>query len=471
MCGITALLLYQPNHDQSLVKQLRSSLNKIQHRGYDGAGIAINGYDHDHIHLRKGSGLISEVLTDDFLKQFPESNLGIGHTRYKTVGECTDQSTQPLLNQTKTICLVHNGQIEAEEVPDSGKILNEFEKFIMQMVAESDTSNLSDQQIFVAISHLMKTLKGAYSCFIMINGLGLIAFRDPMGIRPLVYSYNAHGDVILASEDVAIRVLPQFKLSLIKDVKPGECLILRLDGSMKSEILVNSSFYTPCIFEYIYLAHRNSTLNGIDVRLARKKLGILLAEQIKTRFPVVCQSIDWIVPVPETSCIASQELAIHLDLPYLEILKLDPNRKKARTFILPTQEQRIKAVTTKFQLDTDPIALNKLIGSHVLVVDDSIVRGTTLRCVVKMLKSAGVREVSVASLAPPVKYKNVYGIDIPDDSLLIAKDKDVLQIAKELDADRVIYQNLSMMVEEFIELGTDQGINGFECSLFNSVSN
>jgi len=449
MCGLTAVLFHPQSEVKPLGPNLRTALSRLQHRGYDGAGIAISGPN--RIVLKKGYGLISEVLTHDLLSELPIGEMGLAHTRYKTVGECTAQASQPLLNQDHTLCLVHNGQIDAlDESPDSTKILRELCKYLYQSAAE--LANVTDEQIQVAIQHVFQTIIGAYSCVLMIQGLGLVAFRDPRGIRPLVYSQNAHGDHFLASEDVAIRAVDSFRLSLVQDILPGECCIIRTNGTqVNRQQLIPNPCYTPCIFEYIYLAHLKSTINGIEIKTARKKLGQLLATQIKMRSPVLCSDIDWIVPVPETSCPASQEMALTLQIPYLEILKLDPNRKKARTFILPTQDQREKAVSQKFTLDKDPIVQQKLVGSHILLVDDSIVRGTTLRCVIKMMRDAGVKHVSVASVAPPVRYKNIYGIDIPNDKLLIANGRNLIEIAQELKADRVIYQHQAPMVESFLE--------------------
>jgi len=465
MCGITALLL---KTSTSLPAHLKNSIHRLQHRGYDGAGIALD-QSNGEIILKKGKGLIQDVLHADLIKQLEKDvsylPYGIAHTRYKTVGECTNGSSQPLLRRGR-FCLVHNGQVETDQcLPDTIHILNIIEQML------SNDQELTEERIFNAIKYVLKYVKGSFSCVLMIHNFGLVVFRDIHGIRPLIYAQSTTGNYGVASEDIALTALFPKTTSPYRDIKPGECLIMRPDQKTpRGRVFASATpCFNPCIFEYIYLAHPDSVINGIPVKLARKRLGQMLARRIKASD----YDLDYIIPIPETSCIAAQEMAQILDVTYLkDTLTLRQDRAKARTFILPTQEERVKAVSHKFEIRPDDHLQELLKDKHILLVDDSIIRGTTLNYVIQLFKErTQVAKVSVASISPPVRYKNIYGIDIPNTNALIAiQPRTEQDIARILGADRVFYQNYLTMMEGFKKLSqerpTQPPIKSFESSLF-----
>jgi len=469
MCGITALLINTQTNHSNLTQFLRQSILQLQHRGYDGAGISLPS-NNEQIVIRKGQGLIKNVLTDSVLEDLLSEagippSYGIAHTRYKTKGECSNGASQPLLSENNKLCLVHNGQVETKKyLPDSIYILNLIERRI------NSDPNPEPNQIFDTIQHIFKTLKGSYSCVLMIQDFGLVVFRDPHGIRPLIYATNQEGDFGVASEDIALRNLPIFQSNTnYNNLLAGECLIIQPNQPiLKRNLLDGPAFNLPCIFEYIYLAHPDSILNDISVHKAREVLGELLAEEIKNR---VTEHIDYVISIPETSCIATKILSQKIDTPYLSFLKLRKNREKARTFILPTQEERIKAVSNKFEIDET--LKDKIKDKTILIVDDSIVRGTTLGYVVQYIReSCHPAKIILSSISPPVRFKNIYGIDIPDtEDLIASKYKNHLDIAKALNADQVIYQDYSNMMRRFKEWGMqlEPPISNFESSLFSGT--
>jgi amidophosphoribosyltransferase len=470
MCGITALLIqsiYECNEEKNIASLLKKSIQRIQHRGYDGAGIALPSTK--QIIIKKGKGLIKDVLNPvliDELKNFPVQ-YGIAHTRYKTKGECTSGASQPLLSDDGRLCLVHNGQVETTKyTPDSMYILELIKnKLATSVIPEPE-------QILEAIKHVFKTLKGAYSCILMIQDFGLVVFRDPHGIRPLIFATNQNGDFGVASEDIALKSLSLFNSlesqTTYSNLLAGECLIVRPGKpTIKENLLDINAFNTPCIFEYIYLAHPDSNLNGISVHEARELLGELLADQMTS----IEKHIDYIIPIPETSCIATKTLSDKMCIPYLRLLKLNKNREKARTFILPTQEERIKAVTSKFVIDDN--FKDTIRGKTILLVDDSIIRGTTLGYVVKYIKeNCHPAKIILSSISPPVRFKNIYGIDVPNTEHLIASKYDSHEeIAEALNADQIIYQDYAIMMRRFQEVGMklDPPISNFESSLFSGT--
>jgi amidophosphoribosyltransferase len=435
MCGITALYLKSKT---TILDDLIKSLNRIQHRGYDGAGFALDMMN--DIMIKKGNGLINDVVNRLKINNI-ETNMGLGHVRYKTFGEVEDNVCQPILSKNNKLCLVHNGQIEAEGYDlDSNKILKEFEK-----VWNGDINKV--------LEHIFKTIHGSYSCVMMIHNVGLLAFRDPRGIKPLVYSSNGN-DVIIASETVAILDKLNNK---IYDVPIGGAIFVNMDGRINTVQIVSNTKLTPCIFEYIYIADKNSVLNGINVGETRKKMGQILAKKLDIEF-------DYIVAVPETSCYACIEISNILKKPYIEAIKLNP-RQYERTFILPTQEQRENAVKNKFSINE--LYGDLLYDKTILLVDDSIIRGTTLKYIIQLLHNIDVKKIIVASLAPAVRYKNIYGIDIPNTDRLIAFNRTDDAIAKELGADQVIYQDQALLVKEMLSMNTN--IINFECSIFDGL--
>lgn len=462
MCGISGLVLQTNSpHQSRLVDLLRASISKIQHRGYDGCGIAT--IEPDLINLRKRQGMIAPFFADLTANNYTtEAQVGIAHTRYKTVGPCSDSASQPLLNQEQSICLAHNGQIQADDHhPDSTFILKYLNQRISKLADCNRSPEILISGIFFLVDQLFHQLQGSYSCLLLIHGIGLIAFRDPHGIRPLCLGTNQHGDYLIASESVCITQIPtEYGFKFERDLLPGECLIIRPDHPISSRTFSPPSTFTPCVFEYIYLASSKSAIDQLPVTTARRELGKLLAEHITEQHADL--RIDLIVPVPESSCLAAEQLARQLQIRYHHLLELNTNRQKARSFILPTQAEREAAVAEKFLIPEG----YDLEGNNILLVDDSIVRGTTLRHVIQSIRSRcrNVGEIYVASIAPPIKDKNSFGIDIPNTELLIAYQRTPEQIAQHLKADRVIYQDLSRMLEMFARISPLA--NYFEHSMF-----
>jgi amidophosphoribosyltransferase len=419
------------------------------------------------------------------LNDLHSSQIGIAHTRYKTIGPCTQSASQPLLSPDRTLCLAHNGQIDVIDwFPDSGYILDYMIKNL-QINNDEEINKINKDMIFDhvfrLVEQLMNNLVGSYSCVTLVANVGLVAFRDPRGIRPLILGKNANDDYIVASESVCIDSIPGF--SILRDIQPGECVIINPGtflskqlfydlagsggtasknggGSMNKYVI--SSKFTPCIFEYIYLASPRSIIDGLSVEYARKNLGYLLAHHINLNYADL--KIDMVVPVPESSKIATMSMAERLNdmsVEYVELLELNSNREKARSFILPTQELREEAVARKFILSDK----YDLTGKNILIVDDSIIRGTTLRHIVAKIRSGSkCNQIYVASVAPPIINHNIYGIDIPDCKLLIAHNRSNDQIAKEIGADLVIYQKLNSMLEMFALISPTA--NSFEHSMF-----
>lgn len=468
MCGVTGVVLNNkssppPPKSSPLTELLHLSIQQIQHRGYDGCGIAYLN-NQNKVTLIKNNTMIqpffqqlsTQLANLPSSHQLNQSNqIGIAHTRYKTVGPCTQSASQPLLSPDETICLAHNGQIDVVDwYPDSGYILDYMIKNLVV-----DTLQPVDA-IFHLVESLMQTLVGSYSCVTLVANVGLVAFRDPRGIRPLILGKNAQDDYIVASESVCIEAVPGF--SIVRDIYPGECIIIT-PAKLISKLLIGakkiSKPFTPCIFEYIYLASPRSIIDGLPVYVARRELGILLAHHISRKYSDL--DIDVVVPVPESSRIATLSLVDSLNelrspsnkrVQYLELLKLNTDREKARSFILPTQELREQAVAAKFVIDPDDRV--PLEGKNILIVDDSIVRGTTLRHVVAQVRSlTRCNQIFVASVAPPITNSNKYGIDIPDTELLVAQHgRSIKEIEGLIGADRVIYQDLQEMLAMFARI-------------------
>lgn len=477
MCGIVGAVLNpvsvgrvdgKPDY-KILPHLLKNSLSEIQHRGYDGAGLTIA--THETLQCTKNYGLIKDVLTEECLSNLlsqcktPLSGFGLAHTRYKTVGECSPSASQPLLNKNSTLCLVHNGQIETHHVfPDSGYLLQIWDEYFSKGNHDFQAV-MVENLITTVVREIFKTVKGSYSCLVLIQGYGLVAFRDPHGIRPLLVGRTRNRDYFFASEDVCFNNNTQFPIERVFDLEPGSCMIVRQGGSYMTPhatiLNLMENKLSPCIFEYIYLAKQASCLNKLPVEKARELLGETLASKIQREYPTL--HIDFVIPVPETSCHATKALADKLNLTYLNIMKLNPNRRQPRSFILPTQELRTKAVANKFILDQE----HDFKGKNLLLVDDSIIRGTTLKHLVKIIRNKyrGINNVYVASIAPPVRNKNIYGIDIPDTELLLAFQRENDEIQDILNVDLVIYQDLQEMLTAFKNYS---GIPNFEYSMFVS---
>ncbi|MEX0597561.1 MAG: hypothetical protein WD512_13805 [Candidatus Paceibacterota bacterium] len=494
MCGVTGVVLHNNSSGKKLIDLLYLSIREIQHRGYDGCGIAYLNSTSTHINMIKNNTMIEpffQTLFNSNLNDLDDlhssSQIGIAHTRYKTIGPCTQSASQPLLSPDHTLCLAHNGQIDVIDwFPDSGYILDYMIKNLQINNQVNHNDNIMIfEHVFRLVENLMNNLVGSYSCVTLIANVGLVAFRDPRGIRPLILGKNANNDYIVASESVCIDSIPGF--SILRDIQPGECVIINPSTFLSKQLfydnfdvnggictgsnskavtkhVINARF-TPCIFEYIYLASPRSIIDGLSVEYARKYLGYLLAHHINLNHADL--KIDIVVPVPESSKIATISIVERLNelsdclVEYVELLELNSNREKARSFILPTQELREEAVARKFILSDK----YDLTGKNILIVDDSIIRGTTLRHIVAKIRSGSkCNKIYVASVAPPIINHNIYGIDIPDCKLLIAYNRSNDQIANEIGADLVIYQKLNSMLELFALISPTA--NSFEHTMF-----
>jgi amidophosphoribosyltransferase len=471
MCGVIGIIFNDKNKfvNQSLV----DGLTVLQHRGQESAGIATL-YE-NRFHIYKNKGLVSEVFNQENIINL-KGNIGIGHVRYPTSGNTSIYESHPLYTNTPYgIALVHNGNItNTKEImndmirsnrhintnSDSELLLNVF----AEELSRKRLSNITEFDIYDSVRSLMRKCKGGFSVILLINRIGLVAFRDPYGIRPLCFGKNEKDDYIIASESVAIDALSS-NFKLIRDILPGECLYININNNeINAQNVSDMCIYKPCLFEYIYFARPDSTIDRISVYESRIKMGEKLANKIIKEFPE--NDIDVIIPIPETSRISALEISKILNKPYKE--GFVKNRYIARTFILPGQEIRQK--TIKLKMNTiKPIFKDK----NVLIVDDSIVRGTTSTQLIQLAKSAGAKKIYFASAAPIVKYPNVYGIDIPTSKELIANNKNEIEIAKIIGADKIFYNDLQDVIESCLssipQNDTNKycGAKEFETSCFN----
>ncbi|TFJ84810.1 hypothetical protein NSK_003842 [Nannochloropsis salina CCMP1776] len=467
MCGILAALL--GDADTHVNQLIVDGLTVLQHRGQDAAGIVT--CEKGHLNLRKDSGLVSEVFQHHHMLTL-RGNLGIGHVRYPTAGTSSCAEAQPLFtNYPYGICAAHNGNItntaelraalvqslrHINTGSDSELVLNVFAE---ELQAQHKGRDICPTDVFEAVRKLMARCHGAYGVVMLVNGVGLLGFRDPHGIRPLVLgtrnSTTQAGvtDFLLASESVAIDTL---RFSLVGDVGPGEAILITTEGKLHRSQCARSPQLMPCIFEYVYFARPDSIMDGVQVYEARLNMGERLAESILRKYPQ--HDIDVVIPVPDTSRTSGLSCAYTLGRPFREgFIK---NRYIARTFIMPGQAVRMK--TVRMKLNT---IRSEFRGKNVLLVDDSIVRGTTSRELVSMAREAGARKVYVTSAAPAVRYPNVYGIDIPTRIELIANERDEAQVAAELGADWVVYQALEDLKTSIRKI--NPSIQEFDASCFD----
>ncbi|HKJ16471.1 MAG TPA: amidophosphoribosyltransferase [Xanthomonadales bacterium] len=461
MCGIIGIVGQQP-----VAGELYDALTVVQHRGQDAAGIAT--LDGDQIHLHKGVGLVRDVFgANDMAKLL--GNVGIGHVRYPTAGKDDSSEAQPFyVNSPYGIALGHNGNlINAAELKkslfdtdrrhlntesDSEVLLN----VLAHEIQDQNPDRLTPAHIFKAVDAVHHRCVGAYSVITLICGFGVLGFRDPYGIRPAVIGVREgkHGpEHAIASESVALSALG---FELLRDLEPGESAFIDLEGKLHTHSSSMARNLTPCIFEHVYFARPDSLLDDISVYKARLRMGQALAKKILTLRPD--HDIDVVIPVPDTSRTAALPLAFDLNVKYREGLM--KNRYIGRTFIMPGQEQRRKSVRQKLS----PVEL-EFRGKNVLLVDDSIVRGTTSKEIIQMARDAGARKVYFASASPPVRHANIYGIDMPATSELVAYGRDEKQIEQELGADWLIYQDLPDLIEA-CRIGNTQ-IDEFDTSCFS----
>ncbi len=463
MCGVIGIVSHGP------VNQLiYDGLLCLQHRGQDAAGIMTA--DGAVFHMHKAKGMVLDIFRTRNMRELLGS-AGIGHTRYPTAGSAVSvHEAQPFyVNSPFGITLAHNGNLTNGEAlkrelfnvdarhintnSDSEVLLNVF---ALELERAAQGVKLTPEKIFTAVRGVHQRCRGAYAVLAMIAGYGLVAFRDPNGIRPMVYGRNetmAGAEFAIASETVALDVLG-FKFE--RDVAPGEALFIDFAGHLHAKQCADNPKLSPCIFEYVYLVRPDSVIDGISVYDARVRLGSELANEVQ-KLPD-WESIDVVVPIPDSSRPSALELATKIGRPYRE--GFVKNRYVGRTFIMPGHAMRKKSVRQKL----NPIA-SEFKGKVVLLVDDSIVRGTTSREIVQMAREAGAKKVFFASAAPPVIYPNVYGIDMPTPSELIAVGKTNAQIATEIGAERVIYQTIEGM-KRAIRAG-NPAILDFDASCFD----
>jgi amidophosphoribosyltransferase len=461
MCGIVGIVSHQ-----AVAQVIYDSLLVLQHRGQDSAGIVVS--DKNKLNLRKGNGQVSDVFHTRHMLELT-GTLGIGHVRYPTAGCSSSAEAQPFyVNSPYGITLAHNGNLTNVE-----KLKSElYQSDLRHINTESDSEvllnvfahelqscgslNISADEIFTAVTETHKRIEGAYAVVAMLTGKGIVGFRDPRGIRPLVYGKRETGDgceYMIASESVALQTSG---FELIADLKPGEAVFIDVAGAIHHRQCAASPELNPCIFEYVYLARPDSIIDDIYVYKARLRMGVKLARKILKQMPK--HDIDVVIPIPDTSRPSAIELAYHLGVKFREgFIK---NRYIGRTFIMPGQQMRKKSVRRKL----NPIDI-EFKGKNVLLVDDSIVRGTTSKQIIQMAREAGAKKVYIASAAPPVRYPNVYGIDMPSANELVAHERSEAEIAEYIGADWLIYQELDDLIDA-VQKG-NRSIKKFDCSCFD----
>ncbi|MDA9705280.1 amidophosphoribosyltransferase [SAR86 cluster bacterium] len=462
MCGVVGIV-----SKNEVASDLYEALTVIQHRGQDAAGIATS--EEKRLNSRKQLGLVREVFREHHIQSLT-GKIGIAHVRYPTAGGASRELAQPMyVNSPYGISIVHNGNLVntdslCEELAetdrrhlntnsDSEVILNIFAHELQQIGGVQP----SKEEIFEAVTRMQSRLSGAYSIIIMINNVGLVAVRDPHGIRPLIIGKRDEdlmgAEYMIASESAAIDAL-DFKI--IDDIAAGETIFISKEGKMSRSKSQKAAKHSPCIFEYVYLARPDSVIDKVSVHKARQRMGTYLGEKILGLYPE--HEIDVVIPIPESSTTSANEVAKKLGLPYRE--GFVKNRYIGRTFIMPKQEMRRKSVKRKL----NPITM-EFEGKNVLLVDDSIVRGTTSKQIVEMAREAGAKKVFFASAAPPIRFQNVYGIDMAATTELIAHQKDEDQIAEYIGADWLVYQNLEDLIRSAKE--GNKEIENFETSIFD----
>ncbi|HXQ64081.1 MAG TPA: amidophosphoribosyltransferase [Steroidobacteraceae bacterium] len=442
MCGIVGIV------GQSAVNQrIYDALTVLQHRGQDAAGIMT--CDDEALSLRKDSGLVRDVFQQRHMLQL-KGNIGIGHVRYPTAGCDSASEAQPFyVNAPYGIGLGHNGNLtNAAELAealwrDDRRHLNtssDSEVLLNILASElqrQGAAHLAPADLFRALSAVYRRIRGGYAVVTLIVGHGVVGFRDPHGIRPLVLGRRATArgtEWMLASESVALDLV---HFELVRDVEPGEAVFIDLEGNLHTARCTPLEQHTPCVFEYVYFARPDSIIDNISVHKARMRMGEKLAAKLRRLRPD--HDIDVVIPIPDTSRTSALQLALDLGLEYRE--GFVKNRYIGRTFIMPGQEERQKSVRSKL----NPIPL-EFRGHNVLLVDDSIVRGTTSAQIIELAREAGARKVYFASAAPPVRYPNVYGIDMAAASELVAAGRTEEEVGRLIGADWLIYQDLDDLV-------------------------
>ena len=463
MCGIVGIL---STTKKDVGVYIYDALSIIQHRGQDAAGITTASKG--RFYMRKGNGLVRNVFRTRHMTKLI-GDMGIGHIRYPTAGSASCAEAQPFyVNSPYGIAFAHNGNLTNAETlakelfeqdlrhtntnSDSEILLN----VLASGIAEEQKHRINETDIFKAVTKLHQRVKGAYAAIGMVPGYGIFGFRDPHGIRPLILGERITDKgtkYMIASESVALTALG-YKIK--RDVRPGEAVVIDRKGNVHAHQCSEKSELNPCIFEFVYFARPDSIIDNISVYKSRLRMGEKLAEKIKSIWPK--EIIDVVMPVPDTSRTAALQLANAIDVKYREgFIK---NRYIARTFIMPGQKQRKKSVRQKLSA----IEL-EFKGKSVLLVDDSIVRGTTSKEIVQMARSAGAKKVFFASAAPPVRYPNVYGIDMASKNEFVAHNKTENEICLSIGADKLVYQDLEDLIWSVQQGNLD--ISQFDCSCFD----
>ena len=443
MCGIIGIVAHGPVN-----QAIYDALTVLQHRGQDAAGIMT--CEDGRMHLRKDNGLVRDVFHIHHMRRL-RGNMGIGHVRYPTAGCESSAEAQPFyVNSPYGISLAHNGNLI-----NANKLKQElFQEDLRQINTDSDSEVLLNvfahelqqhaglkidvNDVFKAVAGVHRRCRGAYAAVAIITGYGVVAFRDPYGIRPIVYGKRetAKGtDYMMASESVALDALD---FELVDDVAAGEAIVVTLDGQLHRKRCADQAVLSPCIFEYVYLARPDSIIDNISVYKARLRMGDKLADKIRRVWPD--HDIDVVIPIPDTSRTSALQLANNLGVKYREgFIK---NRYIGRTFIMPGQQQRKNSVRKKLNaIDLE------FRDKNVLLVDDSIVRGTTSSQIIDMARDAGANKVYFASAAPPVRYQNVYGIDMPSSAELIAAGRTEDEVGAAIGADWLVFQDMNDLIK------------------------
>ena len=462
MCGIVAIFGRSPVN-----QALYDALLVLQHRGQDAAGIVT--FDGSRLHLRKDGGLARDVFHEDHMHEL-RGNMGIAHVRYPTAGCASSSEAQPFyVNSPYGITLAHNGNLtnaatlkdelfrddlrHINTTSDSEVLLNIF----AHELQEKGKLHLGEEDIFDAVAAVHRRCRGAYAAVAMVCGHGILGLRDPYGIRPLVLGRRdtpKGPEHIFASESVALDALG---FTRVRDLAPGEAVFVDMNGQLYSRQCATQPILSPCLFEFVYLARPDSILDDIFVHKARSRMGKALGKKIMRTWPD--HDIDVVIPIPDTSRTAALELAHYLGVKFAEgFIK---NRYIGRTFIMPGQEERVKSVRRKLNA-----IYSEFQGKNVMLVDDSIVRGTTSRQIVQMARESGAKKVYFASASPPVRFPNVYGIDMPAASELVAYNRTEDEVRDYMGADRLIYQDLEDLIHAVQKKGKTR-VDRFDTSVFN----
>ncbi|MCK5812924.1 MAG: amidophosphoribosyltransferase [Cocleimonas sp.] len=460
MCGIIGIVSQEPVN-----QAIFDGLSVLQHRGQDAAGIVTS--DGKRLYSQRDNGLISNVFQSQHMCML-QGNMGIGHVRYPTAGSSSASEAQPFyVNSPYGITMAHNGNLTNDDSlkkemfrqdrrhintdSDSEILLNIF----AQELQKQDIYRVKPENIFQAVSGVHRRCLGAYAVTAMITRDGLVGFRDPNGIRPLIYGKREteHGTShILASESVSL-LTQGYKI--VRDIEPGEAIYITLNGEVYTQQCAENPQYNTCIFEYVYFARPDSIIDDVFVHKARMRMGHKLAEKVQREWSG--HDIDVVIPIPDTSRTSALEMAMMLGIPYRE--GFVKNRYIARTFIMPGQAKRKKSVRQKLV----PIA-SEFKNKNVMLVDDSVVRGTTSQEIVQMVRDSGAKNVYFASASPAIRYPNIYGIDMPAASELIAHGRTEAEVAEAIGADRIIYQELDDLIASITE--GNPKLTHFDCSVF-----